>query len=119
MFGVRVGDDVAVVIDYENIAAADTGVLQAVQDGVQRDYRGQHAAEIVIDIFQWDGDDECWAIVWGQGQGVAAKFGDLRLLRLQAGDEGTLQGFGDEGILLGAEIALRSAGAFTGFAYRS
>ena len=36
---------------------------------------------------------------------------------MQAGYERALQGFGDEGVLLGAKISLRGAGAFAGFAY--
>ena len=35
ILGVRVRDDVAVVVDDENIAAAHAGVLQAVQDGIE------------------------------------------------------------------------------------
>ena len=109
--GVGMRDDVAEVIDDEDGASAHAGILQAVQNGIERNDSGEHAGEIVVHIFQRNGDDKGGAIVWRQCQGIAAEIHGLR-----AADKGALQGFGDEGILFGAEISLRGAGAFAGAA---
>ena len=101
MLGVRMSDDVTVVVDDKDFSSADAGVLQAVENGVERNDSGEHAGEIVLGIFQGHGDYECRAIIRSEGQRIAAKF-----YGLNASDEGALQGFGDERILLSAEISL-------------
>jgi len=106
------GNDVAVVIHHEHSAAANTGFLQAVEDGVQRNYGGKHAGKLIAGIAQRHGNHERRAVVGSQRQRIAAKLHYVELLRLHASYKGALQGFGYKGILLRAEISLRGAGPF-------
>jgi len=103
--GIGMGDDVALMIDHEDAAAADTGVFQAVKNGIQRDDSGDHARELVVHV-QWHGDHEGRLVVRLEGQRVAAEFNRTELRRLHASDEGALQGLADERILFRAEITL-------------
>jgi len=101
MLRIRMGNDVTVVVDDEHRASADAGILQAVQNGVERDHRREHAGEVVLGVLQRHRHDEGGAIIGRQGQRIAAEFN-----RLDAAYEGALQGLGNEGILLRAKISL-------------
>ncbi len=108
--------DVAGMIDEEDGAAADASVLQAAQDRVERNDSGQHACEVIVDVFQRNRDNKRRTIVRSKGKRIATEAHDAELLRLQAGDKGALKRFGYEGILLRAKVPLRGAGALAGFA---
>jgi hypothetical protein len=107
--GVVMGDDMAEVVDDEDAASAHAGILQTMKNGIEGNDGGEHASEIVVHIFQRNGDDKGGAIVWCQGQRIAAEF-----YGLGTAYESALQSFGYEGILLGAKISLRGASAFAG-----
>src|SRR5215469_3588918 len=81
-------------------------------DGVERDDRCQHAREILVYVFEGHRHYERWAIIRCERKWIAPKLDDLQLLRLQASGKGALQGSRDEGVLFGAEVSLRRAGAF-------
>src|SRR5579859_3011571 len=112
--GVVMSDDMALMVDNENAAAADAGVLEPVQNRIQRNHGGNHSGELLIDV-ERNGDDEGWLVVRLKGQRIAAKFYRAELRRLHASDECALQGFADEGIFFRAEVSLRGAGALAGF----
>src|SRR5258708_40191000 len=105
MLGIRMGNDVTVVVDDEYGASANAGVLEALQNGVERDHRREHAREVVLGVLQRHCHDEGGAIIRRQCQRIAAEFN-----RLDAAYEGALQGLGNEGILLRAKISLRCSG---------
>jgi hypothetical protein len=110
------GDDVAEVVHDEDDAATNAGFDEAMEDGVERDNGGEHAREIVLSVLEGDGDDEGGAVIGRESEGVAAEADDVELLGLHAGHESALKCFGDEWVLLGAEISLGGASALAGFA---
>ena len=105
-------NNVPIVIHHEHRAAANTRFLQAVQNGVQRNYRGKHASKLVARVAQWNGNHERRPVIGGQRQRIAAKLHYVQLLRLHARYKRALQRLGYKGILLRAKISLGCAGPF-------
>src|SRR5215813_3668666 len=64
---VGVGDDVAEVIDDVNGAAAYAGILQTLENRLERDDSGEHTSEIVGSVLEGDGKYEGWTVGWGKG----------------------------------------------------
>src|SRR5207302_541306 len=87
------------VIHHEDGASANTGLLQAPQDAIQRNDRCQHAAELLAD-FQRDGHHKGGPVVRSECQGLAAEYH-----RLQAGGKRPLQCLADKGVLVRPEVS--------------
>ena len=92
-------DDAPAVVHHEYGSAAYAGFLQAPQDAIQRDDRGQHAAELLGD-FQRDGHHKCGPVFRSQRQWFAPEYH-----RLQARGKCPLECLADEGVLVGPEVS--------------
>ena len=110
-------DDVSLMVHHEDAAPAHAGILQPVQNRIQRNHRRDHSGELLVHI-QRNCDDKRRLIIGFERQRIAAKFHRAQLRRLHAGHKCALQCFADEGILLRAKISLRSAGALAGLSHR-
>src|SRR5258705_13937509 len=102
-------DEMAVVIDDENGAAADAGFLQAAQDAVEGDHGREHAAGGFADR-ERNGHDKGRAVIGAKRQRVTAEDD-----RLGGGGEAALQSLADKGVLVGAEVT--GARALEGLTY--
>src|SRR5258707_8351672 len=65
--GVVMGDDVTLMVNHENTAAADASVFQAMKNRIQRDDCRDHSSELLIDV-QRNGNDEGRLIIGFEGQ---------------------------------------------------
>jgi hypothetical protein len=54
--------DAAVVVDDKNGTAAHAGILQSLEDGIERYHGGQHPGEIVVHVLQGHGHNKCWPV---------------------------------------------------------
>src|SRR5713226_8195600 len=93
-------DDMTIVVHDVNRPAAHAGFHQSPHNGLEGNYRREHAGELIL-RFKRDRDDECRAVVRRQRQGIAAEF---QSLRLHACRKGALQGFANEGVLFSTKI---------------